>query len=354
MNEIVNIIKQKKSLPLDEFINLALYDKKFGYYMKKNPFGESGDYITSPLVSNLFTEMIAIWCVSFWEKLGKPNKIIITELGPGNGSMCENFLNVAKNFKDFYNSLELKLLEKSSKLKKIQKEKIKNKKVKWIRKIEEIGCGPIIFIGNEFFDAFPIKQFYKKKKLLFERYVGFNENKKKVEFLYKKANKKLVREIKKLGLLSEGDIIEYPINAIVYLNLITKKINRHGGGLLIFDYGYTKQKNQDTLQSLNNHKYVDILSDPGNSDITSHINYELFSKLLTKNNLQVENIISQNQFLQKLGIIERANIISKRANFKTKADIFYRLRKLLHGNEMGNIFKVLFAKKKGTSFSLGF
>ena len=108
------------------------------------------------------------------------------------------------------------------------------------------------------------------------------------------------------------------------------------------------------MQSLRNHKYVDILTDPGNSDITSHINYELFYKFLTKNNLHVENIISQNQFLQKLGIIQRANILSKRVNFKAKAEIFYRLKKLLHGNEMGNIFKVLFAKKKGTTFSLGF
>ena len=140
MNKIVSIVKQKKSLPLDEFINLALYNKKFGYYMKKNPFGASGDFITSPLVSNLFTEMITIWCVSFWEKLGKPNKIVIVELGPGEGSMSKNFLNVAKNFKGFYNSLELRLLEKSNKLKEIQKTKIKNKKVKWLKNIEEINC----------------------------------------------------------------------------------------------------------------------------------------------------------------------------------------------------------------------
>ena len=145
-----------------------------------------------------------------------------------------------------------------------------------------------------------------------------------MEFLYKKAKKSLVKEIKELDLISKGNIIEYPINAIQYLNLITKKINRYNGGLLIFDYGYTKQKNQDTLQSLRNHKYVDILTDPGNSDITSHINYELFYKFLTKNNLHVENIISQNQFLQKLGIIQRANILSRKVNFKAKAEIFYR------------------------------
>ena len=76
MNKIVNILKEQKSIPLDKFINIALYDKKFGYYMKKNPFGKNGDFITSPMVSNLFGEMIGIWCVSFWKYLGKPKKIL--------------------------------------------------------------------------------------------------------------------------------------------------------------------------------------------------------------------------------------------------------------------------------------
>ena len=353
MNKIINILK-KKSLPVDEFINLSLYDKRFGYYMKKNPFGKTGDYITSPLVSKLFAEMISIWCISFWEKLDKPNKIIIVELGPGDGTLCKDFLNTVKKFEDFYNCLELRLLEKSNKLKKLQKKKIKNKKVKWIKSIDEINCGPIIFIGNEFFDALSIKQFYKKNRIFFERYVGFNKNSKNIEFFYKEASRNLIKKIEKLKIVSEDNIIEYPVNAINYLNKITQKINKFNGGLLCFDYGYTKQKNGDTLQSLKNHKYINILSDPGNSDITSHINFNLFSKYLINNNLHVEKIISQNEFLQKLGIIERANILSKKINFKAKIDMFYRLKKLLHGKEMGTIFKVMFAKKKGIDFSLGF
>ena len=76
MNKIINILKEKKSIPLDQFINISLYDKKFGYYMKKNPFGQEGDFITAPLISNLFGEMIAIWCVAFWEYIGKPRKIL--------------------------------------------------------------------------------------------------------------------------------------------------------------------------------------------------------------------------------------------------------------------------------------
>ena len=92
MKKIINILKEKKSIPLDKFIDIALYDKKIGYYMKKNPFGRDGDFITSPLISNLFGEMIAIWCVAFWEHVGKPNKILLVELGPGDGSLCKNLL----------------------------------------------------------------------------------------------------------------------------------------------------------------------------------------------------------------------------------------------------------------------
>jgi len=355
MSKIIDILKQQKSLPLDQFIDTALYNKKFGYYMKKNPFGKKGDFITSPLISNLFGEMITVWCVAFWEYLEKPSKIIITELGPGDGTLCKDIINASKNFKDFYKCLEIKLLEKSNKLKKIQKEKIKDKKVKWISKIDEINYGPLIFLGNEFFDSLPIKQIYKKNNIFFEKHVALSKrNTKKVRFVYKKAEKKLIKNITRLNLASNGNIIEYPASAIRYLKIIAKKIKIYDGSLLVFDYGYTKQKNQNTLQSVRKHKYQNIFSNLGNADITSHINYKLFSEILNKNNLIVERIVNQSKFLQKLGIVERANIISKKINFKAKANIFYRLKKLLHYDEMGNLFKVMLAKKKGSKFSLGF
>ena len=354
MNKIINILKKQKSIPIDQFINIALYDKKFGYYMKKNPFGKEGDYITSPLISNLFGEMIAIWCVAFWEHLGKPKKILVAELGPGDASLCKNLINTFKNFKDFYKCIEIKLLEKSNKLQKIQKAKIKEKKVKWIKKINELNYGPIIFLGNEFFDSLPIKQIYKKKNLFLERHIGLSKNNKKIKFLFKKAEKNLIKNIRKLNLIDEGNIIEYPTVAIEYLKIIAKKINKYNGALLTFDYGYTEKKNQDTLQSIKRHKYINIFNEPGNADITHHINYELFLEILKRNKLEVKKIVTQGEFLQKLGIIERANILSKKISFKAKADMFYRLKKLLHYKEMGNLFKVLFARKKGTKFSLGF
>ena len=354
MSKIISILKEKKSIPLDQFINISLYDKKSGYYMKKNPFGKEGDFVTAPLISNLFGEMIAIWCVAFWEHIGKPKKILLVELGPGDGSLCKNLLRTFKQFKNFYNSLEINLLEISDRLKTIQKLKINNKKVKWIKKIKEINSGPVIFLGNEFFDALPIKQFYKKKKLFFEKYVTLSNDSKKIRFLHKKANNSLIKRLQNLNLIYTNNIIEYPTEALKFLNIIAKKINKFDGGLLTFDYGYTTKKNQDTLQAVKKHKYANIFSIPHNSDITSHLNFKLFDKILRKNNLNVEKITTQNEFLKKIGILERANILSKKMTFKEKTNMFYRLKRLLDYREMGNLFKVLFAQKKGRKFSLGF
>ena len=354
MNKIINLLKEKKSIPLDQFINISLYDKKFGYYMKKNPFGQEGDFITAPLISNLFGEMIAIWCVAFWEYIGKPKKILLVELGPGDGSLCNDLLRTFRQFKNFYNSLEINLLEISDKLKTIQKVKINNKKVKWIKKIKEINCGPVIFLGNEFFDALPIKQIYKKKKLFFEKYVALSNDNKKIRFLHKKADNSLIKRIRDLSLISVGNTIEYPIVALKFLGVIAEKINKFDGGLLTLDYGNTTKKNQNTLQSIKKHRYTGIFVTPGHSDITSHINFKLFHKILKKNNLNVKKITTQNEFLKKIGILERANIISKKMTFKEKANMFYRLKRLLDYREMGILFKVLFAQKKGRKFSLGF
>jgi len=268
--------------------------------------------------------------------------------------LCRDLLNTFKKFKYFYNSLEINLLEISNTLKTIQKKKINNKKVKWIKKIEEINFGPVIFLGNEFFDSLPIKQICKKKKLFFEKYVTLSNDKKKIKFLYKRADNNLMKRIQKLNLISSGNIIEYPLEAIKFINSISKKIDKFDGGLLTFDYGYATNKNQNTLQSIKKHEYTNILLMPHYSDITSHLNFTLFNNLLKKNNLNVKKIINQSKFLKKIGILERANILSKKMTFKEKANMFYRLKRLLNPMEMGSLFKVIFAQKKSGNFSLGF
>ena len=353
MNVISQIFKDKKSLPLNIFIDKALYNKKYGYYSKKNPIGIKGDFITAPLISELFGEMIGIWCVAFWEKLGKPKNINIVELGPGEGSLCMTLIKVFSRFKIFNNALEIKLLEKSKFLKQIQECKISSNKVKWIKNINEIKNGPTIFLANEFFDALPIKQFILKKNIWHERFVKYI-NKKKIIFYDKKANLNNLNHLAQLGLIKKQKIIEFPIEAIKYLKSVSEIIKKYDGGMICFDYGYKKIKMSNSLQSVKKHNYSNLLSNIGNTDITHHINFNLFSKIIKNLGLHLEGITEQRIFLQKMGIIHRANILTKNVNFYVKADIYHRLKRLLDRNEMGQLFKVMFFKKKGLKFNLGF
>jgi cyclopropane-fatty-acyl-phospholipid synthase len=216
MNVISQIFKDKKSLPLNIFIDKALYNKKYGYYSKKNPIGTRGDFITAPLISELFGEMVAIWCIAFWEKLRKPKNINIVELGPGEGSLCMTLIKVFSRFKIFNDAFEIKLLERSKFLRKIQEKKITSKKVKWIKSIEEVKNGPTIFIANEFFDALPIKQFVSKKGIWHERFVKCI-NDKKLIFYDKKTNLNNIKHFALLSLAKKQKFIEFPIEEIKYL-----------------------------------------------------------------------------------------------------------------------------------------
>ena len=173
------IIKKNNNISLDKFIDKTLYDKSKGYYSNKNPVGHQGDFVTSPNISVMFSEMIAIWLISFWENLGCPKKINIIELGAGSGEMMHQILKTINNFKKFRSSAKFYIHEKSQYLKKIQKNKNQKYDVKWTDNLNKISTYPSIFIANEFFDALPIKQFIKKKMnglkdLLVQKTKNFN------------------------------------------------------------------------------------------------------------------------------------------------------------------------------------
>ena len=154
MKDNQKFFKNSKILPIDKFFNNVLYDNKFGYYNSKIPLGEKGDYITSPKISNLFSEMIAIWIVSSWESFGKPNNLSIIELGPGDGSLTNTLLKSFKKFPEFNSIKKIFLYEISSHLKKIQKRKISAKDVRWITSLNEIKAGPVIFLVMSFLMQF--------------------------------------------------------------------------------------------------------------------------------------------------------------------------------------------------------
>ena len=351
MKSLNKFFLKSKKIPIDRFFENVLYDKKFGYYSKKYPFGVKGDYITAPLVSRLFSEMIAIWLINVWHEIDKPNKFNIVELGPGSGDLTKVLIESFKNFDEFYKSTSIFLYEKSQMLKKIQRKKIKDKKIKWISNFKKIKKGPTIFIGNEFFDAIPIKQFENKNGTIYEKYVELGKNNSLKISLKKTNNKKTFKKFKTLEKLS---FIEFPEAGFKELDVITKKIKKLGGGLLLIDYGYTNPQNKDTLQSVMKQKKNNIFNNLGVADVTSLVNFELLEEYFKKNKLIVNKIVSQKNFLKNIGILERAEIISKKMSFKDKSNIFFRINRLIHPDGMGDLFKVIFSYKLKKKISLGF
>ena len=148
--------------------------------MNKDPFGMAGDFTTAPNISRLFSEMIAIWTISYWESLGSPKKFNLIELGAGNGEMMKIMIESFKKFPLFFNSCTFIIHEKSPKLIKKQKTNIKFKNVKWVENLKKINNLPSIFLANEFFDAIPVKQFLKVKNAWFEKFVRVDLKKKNI------------------------------------------------------------------------------------------------------------------------------------------------------------------------------
>ena len=346
-------IKKNCVLSLDKFIDESLYNKKLGYYMRGNPFGEKGDFITSPNVSILFSEMIAVWVISFWESLNCPKQFNLIELGAGNGEMLTIMISTFQKFPQFKNSCNIKILEKSKHLKKIQKKTIKSSKIEWLNDLKDLDSLPCIFIANEFFDALPIKQFIKKKGKWYERYVKFN-NKIKSEYLDILFDIKKLEEEIKFKISLKQNFIEYSPLALEYLKDITNKINLNTGGILIIDYGYLDKEMKNTIQAVSRHKYADILNNFRNSDITYNLSFNLISQIIRKLGSFFQTTTTQKKFLTKLGILKRAEILSRNMLFSKKADMHYRIKRLIDEKEMGNLFKVTFITNKKCKFKLGF
>jgi len=338
---------------LDKFIEESLYNERCGYYMKKNPFGKGGDFITAPNISILFSEMIAIWVISFWEKLDCPKQFNLIELGAGNGEMMRVLISAFNKFPKFKNSCKINILEKSELLRKIQKTTIKDTKIKWLSNLNELNNFPCIFIANEFFDALPIKQFLKKRKKWYERHVNFI-NDKKLEYLDIPFDmQKFEKEIK-FKISYNQKFIEYSPLATKYLKTIIKKIKFNNGGILIIDYGYLEKEMKNTLQAVSKHKYCDVLKNFTNSDITYNLNFNLINKIIKKLGPCLSISTTQKKFLIKLGILDRAEIISKNVPFSKKADIYFRIKRLIDEGQMGHLFKVMFITNLKNKFNLGF
>ncbi len=340
-HNIKQLIKQKGGgISVAEFMHNVLCDEDYGYYQKKNPFGEEGDFITAPEASQIFGEIIGCYAVFKWQQLKKPKNFAIIELGAGNGTLLDDFLRATKYIPDFHQAINIKIVEISLRLQKIQLEKLQKYQIKieHYKEFKQIKEQQSFIYANEFFDALPIEQYYYDgEKKWFLREIGLDEQEKFI-FIAKKEIKKLKITEKKL---KKGDILEKsPISSQIMKEIVEFCQKTESSGVFI-DYGYIKQDYQDSLQALKKHQYHNVLKNLGEADITAHIDFENLVHIIQDNSSLAYNISTQKDFLINMGFLEREKILLATADKKQTRKINNAHKKLLGKAEMGELFKVL-------------
>jgi len=267
--------------------------------------------------------------------------------------MMRILIRTFNKFPQFKKSCKINILEKSKLLQQTQRANIKDSKIKWLNSLSELNNFPCIFIANEFFDALPIKQFLKKKNKWYERYVKFISNR-KLKYLDIPFNMQKFENEIKFKISYNQKFIEYSPLGTKYFKIILEKIRLNNGGILIIDYAYLEKEMKNTLQAVSKHKYCDVLRGFRNSDITYNLSFNLINKIIKKLEPCLSLSTTQNKFLTKLGILERAEILSKNMSFSKKADIYFRVKRLIDKSQMGHLFKVMFITNRKNKFKLGF
>jgi SAM-dependent MidA family methyltransferase len=338
------MIDAEGPMRLDRYMALCLGHPQHGYYMTRDPFGEAGDFVTAPEISQMFGELIGIWCVTQWQAMGSPPSFNLVELGPGRGTLMADMLRVGKIVPGFVAAANVHLIEMSPVLRRLQRDKL-DSLVQWHDGLADVPKGPMILVANEFFDAIPIRQFEWREGHCFERYVGRGESGLAIGLTP-------VADVSQIGsdAAADGIIIEDGSQRDTIAADIGRRLAGAPGSALIIDYGHMRSAPGDTLQAVRDHEFVEILDRPGEADLTAHVDFEALGKAIGGAGAQVHGPITQRQFLLGMGLAERVHTLAAKAGpaVQEASD------RLAGEAQMGNLFKVIAATSPGLAIPYPF
>lgn len=336
---------------IDDMMRTAMSQNMSSYYKIKQPLGEKADFITSPEISQMFGEMIGIWCADIWYKLGQPTQFNILELGPGRGLLMRDLLRSTKNIIGFHEALSIQLLEINDQLIKIQKDQILplHSRIEWISSFNKMNMMPSIVVANEFFDALPIKQYIKIKKEWHEVILTINPINQMLQFDHYDILNKSLQEHLSLAYMHAGDgaVLEESQESLKIIQLLTEHIKSYSGVVLVIDYGYdflpsTRQNYQyiSTLQAIQNHKFHPILKNLGEADLSAHVDFAAMRLAAEAHHGTVYGTVNQGDFLNNIGIKTRLNNLQIQ-NPDLAPILQKQYDRLASPQAMGNLFKIL-------------
>ncbi|UVC07053.1 class I SAM-dependent methyltransferase [Rhizobium sp. TH2] len=345
-DKIKAIISVNGPISVTDYFALCLADPEHGYYKTRDPFGRGGDFVTAPEVSQLFGEMIGVFLVEAWRKHLRPSRNLrIAEIGPGRGTMMADILRTVRQLApELYDAATVHLVETSPALRSIQQTTLAShsEKLAWHESFDTIPPGFLLFVANEFFDAVPIRQFVKTANGFRERLVGVDERE---NLAFAAGVTGVDPALLPAGhqAAAPGTIAEVAPARMAIMQLLSDRLFDAGGTALIIDYGHLATGLGDTLQAVFKHTFDPPLAHPGEADLTSHVDFQSLAEIARSRSIAVNGLMTQGEFLLKLGLLERAGALGRGKSPKQQAEIQAAVERLAGTapNQMGELFKVM-------------
>ena len=326
-------IAQGGPITVAQFMAQALHDPVDGYYAARPRLGEDGDFITAPMVSQMFGELIGLWCAEVWARLGQPARLIWAEIGPGDGSLIEDALRATRAAPGFRDAAELWLIEPSAPLQARQQARLEGGDARWTGSLDDLPQdAPLILVANELLDCLPARQFVRTEQGWAERMVGLDDQ---GALAFGLARTPVDHAFPEAGM---GAVLEVsPAQAALGAQL-GRRIALQGGAALLIDYGRAEPGFGDTLQALRGHRKVAPLETPGEADLTVHADFPAVLTAARAEGAQTSGPLGQGEFLRRLGLEARAAALCNAR--PDKADqIARQLTRLTEPDQMGELFK---------------
>ena len=330
-------------ISVHDFMAEALSHPEHGYYMGRIPLGAAGDFTTAPEVSQMFGELIGLWCAVVWQAMGSPKAVNLVELGPGRGTLMKDALRAAEALPAFRAALNPHLVEISPVLRDCQRATLADTGVPicWHDSLDAAPAGRVIVVANEFLDALPIRQYQRTADGWCERLVDRGDNGEGFRFVLSAPLEETPPLPPKLFEAPEGSIVEVCPAARETARALAGRVVDGGGAALMVDYGYAESAVGDTFQAVKQHTYFDVLSEPGSADLTAHVDFASLARAAYSGGAEVYGPTSQGVFLERLGIQTRGEALLGAAEPEQHEEILSAHRRLVHPEEMGVLFKVM-------------
>ena len=332
---LLHRIRLSGPLTIADYMADCLLHPDHGYYTTRPPFGPEGDFITGPEISQMFGELLGLCLAQAWQDQGAPAAFALAELGPGRGTLMADVLRATRHVPGFHAAARVVLIEASPALRARQQATLTPHPVQWADSIDALPGAPLFLLANEFFDALPIRQFQRHTDGWQERLVGERDG--GLAFGLSSATRMAALE-HRLADTVPGDIVETCAPAQAIVADIAQRIDRFGGAALLIDYGDWHSRG-DTLQALRRHAFADPLAEPGEADLTAHVDFEALAQAAAP--CTATGPVPQGVLLERLGITARAQALARRMTGAALTAHIGAHRRLTHPEEMGKLFKAL-------------